>query len=279
MLKKVSPNDPLNIPASTYNAFIDATRDFQKSKGFKNSPNNHSTPYYVQNKTGKRLPIYSVLMITDLATDFPNSADDTENLNYFIGMKIVFKGEIPDKTSKHFNKILITQEPLEIDAVGIGIIDGISKCAYKVKEGTSYQPTLIPYFAVEHLNTDYLLLQTYGTIETVFIPSEVPEKVRQGVCNLNSSVIPYYFLVDLIWVSGGDSTTNYEPRLYNIALNSNTPIQFNVDIGAGNNPYRRPQDYNVTKATIGLGFWDSKGEILIAWANEYPMLGTAEVLP
>lgn len=278
MLKKVSANDPLEIPASTYNAFIDATRKTKQKNGFNSKASKHETPYYVQNKTGKRLPIYSVLMVTDLALDFPDSSDDAVNLNWFISNQIVFKGMIPDKTSIHFHKIIITQEPLEIDAVGVGIMDGFCKCNMKLKKETIYKPFVQGYLNPEDGNTDYLLLGNFGTIEAIFIPTSAVERITQGVCNLGGAVLPYYFLVELSWKSGGDSTTIYEPRLYDILLN-NQVIQINVDIGAGNNPYRRPQDYNVTKATMAMGFYAENGEVLIAWANEYPLLGTAEVLP
>ena len=278
MLKKVSPKDPLNIPASTWNAFIDATRQSEQKKGFKSTPSTHNTPYYIKNNTGKRLPIYSVLMVTGLATDFPSSADTDANLNYFIGTEIVFKGEIPDKDSQYFNKICITQEPLEIDGVGLGVLDGIAKCNMLKKEQTIFSPFIKAYLSPIDGNTDYLSLSNFGTIELVYGQADQTETVYQAIITLGGAVVPNYFLVDLIWKSGGDSTTVYEPRIYDISLN-NYLLRSTVDVASGDNPYRRPQDFNVTKATIGMAFTGGDGGVLIAWCNEHPLLGTPEVMP
>lgn len=279
MLEHVSKGNKLEIKADTWNRMIDATRQFEKKKSFGNIANSHKTEFYVQNKTGKRLPIYSVVMITDLSNDVSASADEDANLNEFIAMQIVFKGEIPDINSPHFNKTIITQEPLEIDAVGVGKIEGITKCNIFLEENSFYSDNLPSFVRPETGNTDYLLLANYGSIETVFSGNYKKSEVTQAVINLGGAVQPNYFLVDLVWKSGGDSDTDYSPRIYDIFVN-NTVIKTDVDIAAGNNPYRRPQDYNITKANIGMAFFtDSPDDVLIAWANEYPLIGTAEVIP
>lgn len=278
MYNKVSPNDPFKFPAKLYNDLVDAVRDNEKNKGFKSKANIHSSQYFITNKTGKKLPIYSVLMITDLMIDFPDSADETENLNFFIGTAIVFKGEIPDKDSIHFNKIAIIQQPLADGETGLCVIDGLSKCNIYLKETSNYSTNLPAFLSPVDDNTDYLSLENFGTIECLF--TQIPKKQETvfGVANLGGAVVPSFFLVDLVWQSGGDSDTSYEPRIYDIKLNG-VLIQAGVDVASGDNPYRRPQDYNVTKADIGLAFVSGKSEVLIAWCNEYPLLGTPEVMP
>ena len=276
--KKVSPKDPFAFPARLYNDLVDAARDSKKSKGFKNNATKHDTAYYIQNKTGKRLPIYSVVMVTDLAIDLPDSADEDSNLNALVGATLVFKGEIPDKNSKYFNKICITQEPLEIDGVGKGILDGITKCQIKRKENSIFSTNIKSFVSAEDQNTDTFLLTNYGNIELIYGSASNTETVYPAIVNMNSILVPSFFPVNLSWVSGGDSTSDYEPRIYNILVN-NAVVKTNTDIAALNNPYRRPQDYNVTKATMGMAFCSSDGDILIAWANEYPLVGTAEVIP
>lgn len=273
MLKKVNPKDPLEIPASTYNAFIDATRTFQQKKGFRNTANVHNTPYLIHNATGKRLPIYSVVMVTGIALELPATADEDTVFNAFVGMPIVFKGEIPDKNSEFFYKICITQEPLEIDGVGKGIVDGLSKCKIKVDDNSAIGVGINSYYLPIDQNTDELRLSAYGFIEDFF--HSTSEKV--GIANLSRTAMPYFFNVGMTWKSGGDDTTSYTPRLYDLYTNG-AIINRDVDVSTGNHPYRRPQDYNVTKATTGLGIMDSNGNVLISWCNEYPQLGTPEVM-
>ena len=276
--RKVSPKDPFAFPARLYNDLIDVSRDNKKRKGFRNVATKHETDYYIQNKTGKRLSIYSVVMITDIVNDFPDSADDDINLNFLIEMKIVFKGEIPDKTSTHFNKICILQQPLEIDEIGVGLIDGLSKCNLYLNETDIFTPTLPSFARPLDQNTDYLVIGNYGTIEVLFNQVPVKQKSVFGVVNLGGAVVSSYFLVDLVWKSGGDSDTDYEARIYDIKLND-VVIKADTDIAANDNPYRRPQDYNITKADIGLAFIGGTGDVLIAWCNEYPLIGVAEVMP
>lgn len=280
MLRRVVKGDKVSISANTFNQVIDATNAYLRKPSFGNEANKHKSEYLIKNKTGKKLPIYSVVMITDIENDFPDSADETGNLNFLIGMKIVFKALIPDKSSLFFDKICITQEPLAPDAVGVGILDSMSKCVYKIKEKDNYTPNLPSFFRAEDQNTDNLFLSNYGGMEVVYSSNhDKKDEIGYGVVNLGNVKKQFYFPVDLTWKSGGDSTSSYTARIYDIVLNGKI-IKSDVDIALGNNPYRRPQDYNVTKATLGLAFCSGTEEnILIAWANEYPLLGDAEIIP
>ncbi len=291
MLPHVGRTERIDIKASTMNKIIDATNNFGRRNAFGNNATKHYTDFYIKNKTGKKLPIYSVVMITDIENDFSDSADEAENLNEFIGMKIVFRGGIPDKDSPYFDKICILQQPLDIDEVGVGIINGLSKCYTVVKESENFSYLIKSYLRAEHNNTDYLVRSNFGNLELFFSvdSSGVIKNIPQlSVVNVGSASLPSYFLVDMIWKSGGDSTTEYEPRIYDIvasnAVNAaNNILKADVDPASGKNPYRRPLDFNVTKANRGLAYYspeENETGILIVWCNEYPMLSsTPEVMP
>lgn len=291
MLNHVTKGQKLDISAKEWNEVVDATNSFLRKKAFGNLPSKHSTDFYIKNKTGKKLPIYSIVMISGIENELSDSADEAAKLNEFLAAKLVFTGEIPDKDSPNFNKICIIQQPLAIDEVGVGVVDGLSKCFCVVKESENFNSSLKSYLRVEHDNTDYLIRGHFGNLELFFSTDDsgdTKNEPKLAVANVGSASYPSYFLVDMIWKSGGDSTTEYEPRIYDIVLTNtstatNQILKPDVDPSSGKNPYRRPLDYNVTKANRGLAFYspeENESGILIAWCNEYPMLsGTVEVLP
>ncbi|NCA67835.1 MAG: hypothetical protein EOM87_07220 [Clostridia bacterium] len=117
-LKKVQSGDKLKIPASTYNAFIDAAQAVKDKSNFLSSTNKNSDSrkVIVQNNSGGNLDKFEILGIsapyvtpTDNETDFQN--------------RITIVGITPD-IDDHKGKFIVLQEPIPNGKIGRGIISG-----------------------------------------------------------------------------------------------------------------------------------------------------------
>ena len=117
-LKKVQSGDKLKIPASTYNAFIDAAQAVKDNNNFLSATNKNSDSrkVIVQNNSGGNLDKFEILGIsapyvtpTDNETDFQN--------------RITIVGITPD-IDDHKGKFIVLQEPIPNGKIGRGIISG-----------------------------------------------------------------------------------------------------------------------------------------------------------
>jgi hypothetical protein len=117
-LKKVQSGDKLKIPASTYNAFIDAAQAVKDKSNFLSSTNKNSDSrkVIVQNNSGGNLDKFEILGIsapyvtpTDNETDFQN--------------RITIVGVTPD-IDDHKGKFIVLQEPIPNGKIGRGILSG-----------------------------------------------------------------------------------------------------------------------------------------------------------
>jgi hypothetical protein len=117
-LKKVQSGDKLKIPASTYNAFIDAAQAVKDNNNFLSATNKNSDSrkVIVQNNSGGNLDKFEILGIsapyvtpTDNETDFQN--------------RITIVGITPD-IDDHKGKFIVLQEPIPNGKIGRGILAG-----------------------------------------------------------------------------------------------------------------------------------------------------------
>jgi hypothetical protein len=121
--KTVQSGDALNIPAATYNAFIDAAIAQRQGR----SQPRPATPaqqrntgvVWVQNRSGAALAQYACVQIDRPIVLPAESAQSEADFRQRIGLQVI-------KPTAARLCWAILQEPLEVDAIGQAVIDGIT---------------------------------------------------------------------------------------------------------------------------------------------------------
>jgi hypothetical protein len=126
VLKKVQRGEPLVIPASTYNAFVDTALDYQKRKLSRQSTGRSSPRdadlVLVKNTSGADRARFEILGInTPVITP-------TDNLDQFVN-RPALSGVIPT-AANHWGKFAVLAEPIRNGALGLGWLSGV--CPVKV---------------------------------------------------------------------------------------------------------------------------------------------------
>jgi hypothetical protein len=120
-LKKVQPGDALKIPASTFNTFIDAARDFQQRTrhlGQQATPTHRSAGIVlVRNESGYDRDRFDVLAVSG-SVFTPSDLDAFKN-------DVVLTGATPT-AGRDDGKFVILQEPLEDGAIGRAVLSGVT---------------------------------------------------------------------------------------------------------------------------------------------------------
>ncbi len=128
--KKVQTGQPLKIPAETFNAFLDAARDFrsrQQSRESQSEPSfRQSGIVKVKNGSGEDRNRFEILGI-----DRPIFTP-TDNLDTFQN-DVLLVGVMPDGED-HPGRFCILLEPLKADAIGLAVIAGVCPVRIDVQE-------------------------------------------------------------------------------------------------------------------------------------------------
>lgn len=119
-LRKVSPGDPLQIPAPTFNTFVDAARDF---KSRQHDTKQHTQPTQantgivaVLNEAGVELDRFSVLGIGGVLIKPVDNADEFQQ-------RVMLRGVLP--TAQDSARFVVLLEPAAKTAIVRGCIDGV----------------------------------------------------------------------------------------------------------------------------------------------------------
>jgi len=122
MLKKVHPGDPMRIPASTYNLFVDAARNYQRNRMTRGAghPRPGSTDSGValfRNDSGADVGRYNVLGIDGV---FPTYEENRQEFKH--GPALLCS---TPSAELHTGKFLITLEPAADGQFARGMVMGI----------------------------------------------------------------------------------------------------------------------------------------------------------
>lgn len=120
-MKKVNSGDPLNIPAETFNTFVDSARDFKKrqrdiTRG-QTQTINRSETILVRNDSGADRDRYDVLGIDGVIFTPTDNADTFKN-------DVALKGITP-ATDDHAGKFVILAEPVKDGSIARAFISGV----------------------------------------------------------------------------------------------------------------------------------------------------------
>ena len=128
--KKVQAGQPLKIPAETFNAFLDAARDFRARQQSRETQSQQtfrqSGIVKVKNSSGADRGRFEILGI-----DRPIFTP-TDNLETFQN-EVTLVGVTPDG-EKHLGRFCVLLEPLKADAIGLAVIAGVCPVRVNVHE-------------------------------------------------------------------------------------------------------------------------------------------------
>jgi len=126
LMRKVKRGDPLVIPAATFNAFIDAARDFQERQRSAEQDRyrelRQTGIVLIRNESGADRARCEVLGISGTIVKPSDNADAFKE-------RVALKGVSPG--SEHVGRFAVLLEPLAQDAIGRACVDGV--CAVKVE--------------------------------------------------------------------------------------------------------------------------------------------------
>jgi len=260
-MKKVSPGDRLSIPASTYNAFIDAAQANRGSQADIMSASgrvNTAGLVYIRNDSLANIPRFGVLGI-----DKPIFAPEEAPNSFF--NRIVLSGVFPVE-GVHEGRFVILSEPLAAGKIGRGYAAGC--CVAKVNVVTE---SAALYADIADDETEFLSCGPHGTAQILWKEEGTGEKwaiIRFGVLR---SIIP----VTMTQVGGSDGTASAAATwTYDIEdVITETVLAEAVNPAAAPHKWKRPYG-KMGKATFGYAhmiFDDDEYIPCIGWCNEIPV--------
>ena len=120
-MKKVIRGQPLDIPATTFNTFVDSARDYQmrqRNQTPGRTQNTHAKDtILVKNNSGSDRDRFDVLGIDGVIFTPTDNADTFKN-------DVALKGITPD-IDDHAGKFVILAEPLKSGSIGRAFISGV----------------------------------------------------------------------------------------------------------------------------------------------------------
>lgn len=120
-MKKVRSGDPLDIPAATFNTFIDASRDFLDRQNNRNRRNatdsRNSGIILIKNGSGEDRARFEILGIKEPIISVSDNEEQFKN-------RVALTGELPTEDD-HTGKFVILLEPLKNNGLGLAMALGV----------------------------------------------------------------------------------------------------------------------------------------------------------
>lgn len=259
-LRKVKPGEPLVIPASAYNAFVDAALDYQDRRLSLGQggmpPGQNSNLIVVKNNSGADRSRFQILGIDSVVIS------PTDNLQQFQNRPAVV-GVTPT-IADHRGKFVILAEPIKTGQLGLAWIAGIC-------------PVQVHMLSAHHRYADVggggaagltsgdsgvaQILWSSGTSGTVWAI------VRLGAGGGQGTVFP----VQLEQTAGAQGTsTTPATWIYTVKDIYGNTLATLVDPTDSPHCWKRPSVGYMIPATAGLAFYNSINLLSLAWINEVP---------
>jgi hypothetical protein len=255
--KRVKSGEPLQIPASTYNAMVDAAEANRNRKLNLSQVNRvfDSLFVHVVNNTGKALPRFSVVGL--------DGAFQTEDLDEFCN-RIVFKGVIPKK--EHKGKFAVIQQDAENGAVVRACVFGTTIAKVAASSDSETDEDKIRFCDVNE--NDTTSLKSGGSGAEVLYRNSDGENgwsiIRIG--SGKSTLFPVK-LEKTGGEQGDDKTAASWTYKVTDAL-SDEKLEEDVDPTESPNQWKRPSIGAMTEATFGYAHYDNDDKLVLGWINE-----------
>lgn len=256
--RHVRSGEPLVIPATTYNAMVDATQ-IVRNRRINLAP--HGTGFdslfvHVVNTTGKTLRRFDVLGL-----DGPLA---TSEIDTFCE-RIVFNGVVPQK--EHKGKFVVLQEDAEPDICVRACAYGVSIAKIKV-EPEDGERKRIKFCDITENETGYLKSGGNGA-EVLWSDDSAEDRwaiIRIG--SGSSSLFPV--VMEKVGGEPGDheNQCDFKYDIYDFPKNGgDNPIEKTFDLNGENSRFKRPELGKFKEADFGIALWDGD-KLNIVWCNE-----------
>ncbi|MBL0920933.1 MAG: hypothetical protein IBJ10_02260 [Phycisphaerales bacterium] len=265
--RKALAGEPLRMPASAYNGFIDAALDLRNRRGQPSRPPpggaSDRAVVFILNASEDDVPRFGVLGIAGPLID---PADNPREF----GARVMLSGDTP-AIEDHFGKFAVAIEPILAGKVGRAMVDGVGIARVHVPAGAA-----TPAAAdVEDGNVERLKIAPDGAARILWIePGDDGDKLAIVRLRDRESDV---CIVELDQVGGaagdesGPATWTYDV----VDPASGVTLAEAVDPTAAPHRFARPAVGAMTAATFGYAH-RAGGELALGWINEVPVQEACE---
>lgn len=257
-LTKVSSGDRFRMKASTFNAFVDAARDYRaRANDAESSKRNRDTKpglLFVRNDSGGDQKQFAVLGLDDIVIKPGDNEQEFRS-------RVVLSGKTPDK-AKHRGRFSIYAEPVAAGKIAKAYVDDVVQVRLLVPE----EAEDCRFAEIDDGSSAHLKAANYGSATILWREGGTGEQwavVRIGK-------LPPLFPVKLERTGGeqGDdsnpATWTYDVR----DLCTNELLAQGVDPVSDPHKWKRPSVGWMIEATYGHARFDDQGELVLTWINE-----------
>lgn len=266
--KKVRPGERLRIPASAYNAFVDAARAHRTGGNIGTidaRPSMQQTGIVaIRNDSGSSIPRFGVLGVDGPLFQPGDSLEAFQR-----GIALV--GSTPD-AALHVGRFVVTLEPIAAGALGAACAAGVCLVQLIVLQDDGRERL---YAEIINGVTAGLLAGDRGAAAILW--KETGVGVKWAVVRLGAFTPRSVFPVTLAVATTayGDATTP-TAHTYNVADLDGVTLATAIDPGATSHQWKRPSIGRYAPATFGHAHWDPSvtpdAGLVITWINEAPEL-------
>ena len=252
----VRSGEPLHIPASTYNAMLDAAQG-HRNRRINLAPHGAgfgSLFVSVVNKTGKRLQKFDVVGLDGSA--------ETQNINHFRN-RIIFKGVVPQK--KHKGQFAILQEDAHPNMVVRACVFGVTQAKVKVESNNSdnQQPK---FCDIKEGETGHL---TSGGSGAEILWSDESTQNRWSLIRIGSGRSALFPVK--LEKTGGEQGDDEKVASWTYKVTdalTDEKLEENVNPTESPHQWKRPNIGALEAATFGYAHYDKDDKLVVGWINE-----------
>ena len=256
--RHVRSGEPLVIPATTYNAMVDAAQ-VVRNRRLNLAPHGagfESLFVHIVNTTGKSLERFNVVGL-----DGPL---ETQDLDVFLE-RIIFRGVVPNKD--HKGKFAIIQEDAEPDMCVRACVYGTTIAKIQVDSDGDGQKQ-VKFCDITENETGYLASGGSGAEVLWSDESTNPCWAIIRIGSGSSTLFPI-----VMEKSGGEAgdhkkQCSFEYDIFDFPkMNGDKPIETAFDLNGENSKFKRPALGKFKEADFGIALWDDD-KLNVVWCNE-----------
>ena len=253
----VRTGEPLQIPAATYNAMVDAAQA-HRNRRINLAPHGagfDSLFVYVVNTTGQSLQRFDVVGL-----DGPL---ETQNLDIFCN-RIVFKGVKPQK--KHKGKFAVIQQDAAQNMVVRACVYGATVAKVKVESDSNSGNNEPKYCDVKENDTSYL---ASGGSGAEILWSDNSSQQRWAIIRIGSGKSTLFPVK--LEKTGGEQGDNEKVASWTYKVTdalTDEKLEEDVDPTKSPHQWKRPKIGAFEAATFGYAHYDKDDKLVLGWINE-----------
>jgi hypothetical protein len=257
----VRSGEPLQIPAATYNAMVDAAQA-HRNRRINLAPHGagfDSLFVYVVNTTGQSLQRFDVVGL-DGPSETPSNTQTTDSFCN----RIVFKGVKPQK--KHKGKFAVLQQDASQNMVVRACVYGATIAKVKADSDSSNGNNTPKYCDIKENETGYLA--TGGSGAEILWSNNSSQNnwaiIRIG--SGKSTIFPVK--LDKTGGEQGDDSKVASWKYKVTDALTDEKLEENVDPTASPHQWKRPNIGAIKEASFGYAHYDKDDKLVLGWINE-----------